>query len=61
MHPFRLDRGGAEVASEAKVYVKPGASFFDFDRPFLVYMKKRGGKRPFFAAWVENAELLQKK
>lgn len=58
---FRLDRSGAELASESKVVVKPGASFFDFDRPFLVSMKKRGGKRPFFVMWVDNAELLEKK
>ena len=24
-------------------------------------MKKRGGKNPFSVAWVENAELLEKK
>jgi hypothetical protein len=58
---FRLDRSGAELASESKVFVKPGASFFHLNRPFLVYMKKRGGKRPFFVMWVENAELLEKK
>src|SRR5262249_17250176 len=44
---FRLDRSGAELASESKVLVAPGASFFHLDRPFLVYMKKRGGKHPF--------------
>jgi hypothetical protein len=57
---FRLDRSGAELASEAKLYKKPGASFFHFNRPFLVYMKKRGGTRPFFVMWVANAELLEK-
>jgi hypothetical protein len=56
---FRMDRGGAEVASEAKVFVKPGASYFEFNRPFLVYMKKRGGDQPFFVMWVESAELMQ--
>jgi hypothetical protein len=56
---FTMDRGGAEVASEAKMYVKPGASYFEFNRPFLLYMKKRGGDRPFFVLWAENAELLQ--
>jgi hypothetical protein len=61
MIQFRLDRNGAELASESKDYVKPGASFFNVNRPFLVYMKMRGGKRPFFVMWVENAELLQKK
>jgi hypothetical protein len=58
---FRLDRSGAELASEAKMIVKPSASFFHVNRPFLVYMKKRGGTQPFFVMWVDNAELLQKK
>jgi hypothetical protein len=58
MIQFRLDRSGAELASESKVVVKPGASFFHFNRPFLIYMKKRSGEHPFFLMWVENAELL---
>lgn len=58
---FRLDRSGAELAAEAKVYVKPVPSDFHVNRPFLVYMKKRGGVRPFFVAWVGTAELLEKK
>ncbi|MGC8638361.1 MAG: hypothetical protein ACP5XB_00610 [Isosphaeraceae bacterium] len=58
---FRLDRSGAELASESKVFVKPGASFFRVNRPFLVYLKHRGSKRPIFVMWVENAELLEKK
>jgi hypothetical protein len=57
---FRLDRSGAELSSESKLYVKPISSHFHVSRPFLVYMKKRGGKHPFFVAWIENAELLQK-
>ncbi len=58
---FRLDRNSADLASEARDVVKPGASYFHFDRPFLVCMKKRGGKHPFFVMWVENAELLEKR
>ena len=58
---FRLDRSGAELASESKLYVKPGASYFHVNGPFLVSMKKRGGKHPFFVLWVDNAELLEKK
>jgi Serpin (serine protease inhibitor) len=58
---FRLDRSGAELASEAKVLVKPSASYFHVNRPFLVFMKKRDAKRPFFVAWIVNAELLERK
>ena len=57
---FRLDRSGAELSSESKVVVKPGATYFHFNRPFLVLMKKRDGKQPFFVMWVDNAELLDK-
>jgi hypothetical protein len=57
---FRLDRGGARVESEAGVHVKFGPRDFHFDRPFLLYMKKRGAQHPFLAMWIDNAELLQK-
>ena len=60
MIEFRLDRSGAELSSESKVVVKPGATYFHFNRPFLVLMKKRDGKQPFFVMWVDNAELLDK-
>lgn len=58
---FRLNRGGAELASESPIFLKPVPTNFEVNRPFLVYMKKRGGTRPFFVAWIENAELLETK
>ncbi len=58
---FKLDRSGAELSSQAKSRVEPVARHFIFDRPFLICMKKRGGKHPFFVMWVENAELLCKR
>lgn len=31
-----------------------------FNRPFLIYARKRQpGAQPFFAMWVDNAELLR--
>ena len=57
---FRLDRSGAELESEAGIPVAAMASCFHFTRPFLVYLKRRGAERPFFAMWVDNAELLSK-
>jgi len=56
---FRLDRSGAELKSEAKMYMAPIPTYYVFDRPFLLYMKKRGAKQPYFVMWIENAELLQ--
>ena len=39
---FKLDRSGAELASEAQVPCKPSAAYFVCDRPFLIVVKKRG-------------------
>lgn len=56
---FRMDRSGAELESEAKIEMKNGyPRAFHFDRPFLIIMKKRDAKQPFFVMWVDNAELL---
>jgi hypothetical protein len=58
---FRLSRSGAELKSEAAVAVRASAEEFDcvFNRPFLIYMKQRGAGQPYFAMWIDNAELLQ--
>ena len=60
MIQFRLDRSGAELKSEAKLYAAPEPRLFVFDRPFLIYIKKRGAEHPFFVMWVDNAELLSR-
>ena len=56
---FRLDKSGAELKSEAKAYAPGEPTHFFLDRPFLVYMKKRGAEMPYFVMWVDNAELLR--
>jgi len=56
---FKMDRKGAEVASEAgHVWLNGGPHHYHFDRPFLIYLRKRDAKYPFFVMWVDNAELL---
>ena len=57
---FRLDRSGAELASESKIFVKPAATYFDFNRSFLIILKKRDAEHPIFVIWADNAELLDK-
>jgi len=58
---FRLDRTGVELKSDAKYAVPPATPrHFLFDRPFLVVLKNRGGGRPFFAAWLDDPQLLVK-
>lgn len=56
---FRLDRGGAELGSEAKLMYMPIPTHYHFDRPFLVVMRKRGASHPYFLMWVENREVLK--
>ncbi len=58
MIEFRLNRSGAELKAQSKIYCKPMPRHFVFDRPFLIYMKKRGAEHPYFAAWIGNEELL---
>jgi hypothetical protein len=61
MIQFRLDRSGAELKSEAKLYAESAEpNHFVFNQPFLIYMKKRGAQYPFFVMWIDNAELLSK-
>jgi hypothetical protein len=57
---FRLDRSGAELRAESHMYAASTAMYYVFDRPFLIYLKKRGATRPYFAMWVDNAELLRR-
>jgi hypothetical protein len=58
---FRLDRSGVELKAESKIQFKPMPRVFLANRPFLVYLAKRDGGNPFFAMWVENAELLERR
>ncbi|UCC99771.1 MAG: hypothetical protein JSW66_07775, partial [Phycisphaerales bacterium] len=66
---FALSRTGVVLKSEAimggaaSAAPPPGIRQprrFYFDRPFLIYVKKRGAEfSPFFVMWVDNAELMK--
>ena len=58
---FKLDRCGAMLESEATIMAAAIPRYFIFNRPFLIYMKKRDCDQPFFVMWVDNAELLNRK
>lgn len=58
---FSLDRSGAKLSSQAAIHLKGEPREFYFDRPFLLYVKKRDSEHPFFVMWVDNDELLQRK
>jgi hypothetical protein len=71
---FQLDGTGVQLKSTAlgndkdkgddkdkdKPDVRDPKDFF-YDRPFLLILKKRDAKQPFFLMWVDNAELLEKR
>ena len=57
---FRLDRSGAELKSESKSICRPSPSHYVVDSPFLIYVSQRGSRTPFFALWIDNAEVLSK-
>ena len=69
MIDFKLSRTGVILRSESLITATSLAMerrqiieprHFDFDRPFLIYVKKRGSDySPFFVMWVDNAELMQ--
>ncbi len=58
---LKLDRQGAAISSESREITHKGGHDFAFNHPFLLYIKKRGAKHPFFVMWVDNPELLIKR
>ncbi len=61
---FSLNKGGVVLKSEGHLGGMGGGSeprYMYFNRPFLIYIKKRQpNSKPFFAMWIDNAELLKK-
>ena len=66
MTDFTLGRTGVVLKSDTQIVVPPLGQLpeprrFEFNRPFLIYVKKRGpAASPFFVMWVDNAELMNK-
>jgi len=69
MFDFSLSRTGVIIKSMSFVGARPGGGMIPrrieeprhlyFNKPFLIYVKKRGAEySPFFVMWVDNAELL---
>ena len=64
---FQLNEQGATLKSEAKIIMygcaapnqKAKPRSFIFDQPFLIYLKE-AGKKPYFALWINNTDLLVK-
>ncbi len=57
---FRLDEKGALLKSEAAIMLGGMPRNYIFNKPFLLCLREKGAKYPYFAMWVDNAELLLK-
>lgn len=63
---FKLDEKGAVLKSDASIVAptsaapgkRPPPRQFICDGPFLVLMERQGADVPYFAAWIDNPELL---
>jgi hypothetical protein len=58
---FKLDEKGALLKSESRIGgapISPRPKFLIFDKPFLLVMKEKKGTYPYFAVWIDNAELM---
>jgi len=56
---FKLDEKGAMVKSTSNMVAAAIPKQLIFDRPFLIYLKEKNAKWPYFAMWVANSELMQ--
>jgi hypothetical protein len=57
---FKLNEKGVLLKSEARIICWGEDRDMIFNGPFLIYLKEKNGKYPYFAMWVGNAELLVK-
>jgi hypothetical protein len=65
---FILDENGAEVESYAEAAAdaadgfvkKPEPKQMIFNKPFVVFLKRYGVTKPYFAAYIQNEEILKK-
>lgn len=63
---FTLTEKGAELKSKAEMGMTKTAlpsnkpKNLVLDKPFLLYMKEKGNKKPYFAIWINNSDLMIK-
>jgi hypothetical protein len=58
---FRLDEKGARLESTANQRWESagGPAQYIFDKPFLLYLKRKSCDEPYLAIWIETPELLK--
>jgi hypothetical protein len=61
---FSLDEAGARVYQrsivEAAVDLEKRPKNLFFNKPFLIIIRHKGNSNPYFAAWIENTDFMQK-
>jgi len=57
---FLLNEKGAEIESEAEIWVKSRSKKMFFDKDFLILLKSTDAANPYFGLWVVNTELMVK-
>ena len=55
---FKLDERGACLRSQAVIEAIGIAPPLIFEKPFLIFLQYEGSDKPYFAAWIDNPELL---
>lgn len=62
---FRLDKTGATLKSKAVIVatrsIARGMKVMVFDKPFMLILREKKSKNPYFVVWVDNPEILVKK
>ncbi|MCE5279209.1 MAG: hypothetical protein ABFD92_10385 [Planctomycetaceae bacterium] len=63
---FEMDEKGVRLRSESHVSIGCSSEprprhIMIFDAPFLLLMQRADSKRPYYAMWVDNAELMVKR
>lgn len=57
---FRLDENGAALKAKAIITTSSTSNepIMEFNKPYLILLQREGAKKPYFALWVGNTNLL---
>ncbi|MBU8921826.1 MAG: hypothetical protein KOO63_08400 [Bacteroidales bacterium] len=58
---FKLDNKGTSLDSQSLLVLKKGGisgKSLIFSKPFMIYLRKKGGHYPYFAIWVGNEDVM---
>ena len=57
---FRMDERGVKLWSQSIAFLEKASikRHIIFNRPFLIYLRRKGAGLPYFAAWIEHPEII---